>query len=117
MTQPATNYLSGLVAEDRVAQVYLGKGYTLRHTRWRAVGGELDLVLFHRGTLIFCEVKQARTFDAASERVTGLKQHRLMRTAQAYLAKHELDQSTDMRFDVALVDQTGAIDIFENAFI
>ncbi|WP_343231121.1 hypothetical protein [Thalassovita aquimarina] len=36
--------------------------------------------------------------------------------AEEYLAHRELSQMTDLRFDVALVDGAGAIEVLENAF-
>jgi len=41
---------------------------------------------------------------------------RICRSAAAYLAGEPMGQDTEMRFDVALVDGCGRIDIIENAF-
>lgn len=112
----ARNYQAGLAAEATVAANYTNAGYGIRNTRWCAKGGELDLVLQGANAIVFCEVKQSTTHDAALERVTPAKQRRLYRTADAYLAAHGFDQLTDVRFDLGLVDATGRVQIMENAF-
>lgn len=112
----ARNYLAGIAAEDAVARTYTAMGHELRHVRWKAMTGEIDLVVWNNPQLVFCEVKQAPTHDAALTRITPEKVARLYHTAQAYLAAHDFDQLTDMRFDAGLVDAKGAVKVIENAF-
>ncbi|MEO0356929.1 MAG: YraN family protein [Pseudomonadota bacterium] len=110
----ATNYQAGLAAEAAIARLYHARGYTVRHMRWRAVGGELDIVLQNGPQVVFCEVKKGPTFERVAERLTPQKWARIVHTAQAYLAKHGLDQSTELRFDVGLLDVHGHTKILEN---
>lgn len=111
------NYAAGVIAEDIIANIYTEQGYILRHTRWRSVGGELDLVITDGEQLIFCEVKQSKTLDQALQRVTPTKQRRIFNTAQAYMAKEGFNQLTDIRFDVCVVDGQGQTHIMENALM
>jgi len=67
--------------------------------------GELDLVLWDRGTLAFGEVKaRAAGEEAALAAVGWTKQRRLLRAARAWLREARIDPlSVPCRFDVFLV--------------
>jgi putative endonuclease len=106
---------TGAAAEDAVAAHYLRAGMALAARRWRSASGEIDLVLRAGDGLVFVEVKQARDFARAAERLGARQIERILSAAGRYLAEHGHDQSTEMRFDVALVDGTGRIEIRENA--
>ncbi len=84
------------------------KGYRLRDRNWRGGGAELDLVMEHRGAVVFVEVK-ARTgndYGGAAAAVRGDKQRAMQRASAAYLSRHGLwDRPT--RFDVVTVHRTG----------
>lgn len=109
-------YEVGCSAEDAVAAEYERRGYRLLHNRWRGEAGEIDLI-FHDGQGIVCvEVKRARSFGAAFARVTPRQQARLFAAAEEYAAAQPGGSLTDIRFDVAAVDQQGMISILENAF-
>jgi len=109
----AVSHHAGLSAEDSVARRY---GLPERARRWRGPGGEIDLILEDAGRLIFVEVKKSRDFASAAARVTHRQMQRVAASASAFLAEMPMGQNTEVRFDVALVDRTGAIDILENAF-
>lgn len=112
----AVSYYGGLAAEDQVATYYQGLGYDTRHKRWRGKGGEIDLVLSDDDGLIFVEVKQSRDFARAAERLSRTQMKRIYATASEYLGQMPMGQDTEARFDVALVNQHGQINIIENAF-
>ncbi|MEX5728276.1 putative endonuclease [Rhodovulum iodosum] len=109
-------YHSGLAAEECVARQYQRQGGTIAARRWRGRGGEIDLVVEHRGVLIFVEVKKAKSFDRAAERVTPRQIERIVAAAGEYLAGAPLGLSSESRFDVALVDGQGQVEILPNAF-
>lgn len=111
-----TSYLSGLAAEEAVARRYGESGHSLAARRWRGTGGEIDLVVRKGGELIFVEVKHSKTFARAAERVTPRQMARIYAAASEFLAGEPTGQDTPSRFDVALVDGIGRIDIVENAF-
>ena len=59
-------YQAGLSAEQQVAARYSEQGCTLLAERWRAGGGELELLLSDPdGVIIYVEVKQSGQFDIA----------------------------------------------------
>jgi len=110
-----TSYLAGEAAEQQVASRYEGSGAVLLHKRWRARGGEIDLILEDANGLIFVEVKKSKSLARAAERLGNAQIGRLWSTAEAYLAQRDLSLDTNLRFDVALVDQQGHIEIIQNA--
>lgn len=109
-------YQSGLAAEHRIARDYVDRGYRVAATRWRGAGGEIDLIVTGTQGVVFVEVKQARDFARAAERLGQRQMHRISASAAEFLATQPAGQMTDARFDVALVDGTGRFQIVENAF-
>lgn len=108
-------HLAGEAAEGQVARHYQARGISIESRRWRGSGGEIDLVARDAGGLIFVEVKRSRTHARAAERVGYRQIERLFNAASEYLAACGLGLNTQVRFDVALVDGMGRIDILENA--
>jgi putative endonuclease len=81
------------------------KGYRIEARNWRCSCGEIDIVAWDRGTLVFVEVK-ARTGASAGPpevAVDRRKQERLIMLAQAYLARC-LGEPPPCRFDVIAVE-------------
>ncbi|MBA86240.1 YraN family protein [Thalassobius sp. S69A] len=109
-------YLSGSVAEDRVVAQYAVLGVPVVARRWRGAGAEVDLILRDGETLVFTEVKAARTHDQAIARLQQAQMRRIYNAAELYLANEPLGQLTEVRFDVALYDRHGTVQIVENAF-
>ena len=111
----AVSYYSGLQAEDQVARHYGVTGRTLAARRWRGKAGEIDLIFREGAGLVFVEVKRAASFARAAERLGARQMRRIYGAASEFLAGEPNGQNTDVRFDVALVNGQGAIDIIENA--
>ncbi len=112
----AVSYHAGLAAEDQVAADYRRRGHATCQHRWRGKGGEIDLIAQDGDGLIFIEVKKARNFARAVERITQRQLQRIYSAAAEYLARIPLGQNTPVRIDVALVNGAGHIEIIENAF-
>lgn len=108
------NYLSGLAAEDAVARDYARRGHSTAARRWRGSRGELDLVVRDGDALIVVEVKKARDFAAAAQRITRRQLERIYGAVSEFVASEPRGQLTDVRFDVALVDGAGRMEILEN---
>lgn len=111
----ATSHLAGLSAEAAVARHYLAAGCTVAATRWRGAAGEIDLILRDGACVIFVEVKKSRSFARAADRLSPRQIRRILDTAAEFLAGEPGGQDTDTRFDVALLDAQGRIEIVENA--
>lgn len=112
-----TAYLAGLAAEAAVERLYAGRGCAIVARRWRGSRGEIDLVARDGGTLVFVEVKAAGSRDRAAEALSPAQVARLFGAAAEYLAREPAGQDTPARFDVALVDGQGRIEILPNALI
>lgn len=112
----AVNHHSGMSAEIRIAQDYERRGFPTDRQRWRGKSGEIDLIARDGDGLIFVEVKKSRTFSRAAERISRAQMRRIYASAEEYLGTQPRGQLTDVRFDVALVDGQGAIQVIENAF-
>lgn len=109
-------YLSGLAAESSVEREFAARGMRLLDRRWRGPGGEIDLIFRDGDRVVFVEVKAAVTHDAAAQRIQPRQADRIAASALAYLDRHAEGALTDMRLDVALVNQAGQVAVLENAF-
>jgi putative endonuclease len=110
------SYRAGLAAEESVARLYERTGRTIAATRWRSPAGEIDLIARDGAEVIFIEVKHSRTHAEAAEHLTAGQCARIHASASMFLAGESAGQDTPARFDVALVDGQGRIEIIENAF-
>jgi putative endonuclease len=109
-------YYAGEAAELQVARAYEQRGYAIVRHRWRGPSGEVDLITRNDEGLVFVEVKQSRTLACAAERLSRQQMERIYDNAAHYLDRESQGQLTNVRFDVALVDGTGSLEIIENAF-
>lgn len=111
-----TSYHAGLAAEAAVERVYVEGGLQVRSRRWRGQGGEIDLILQDGDGLVFVEVKKSRSWGQAAARLSVRQMERIYSSASEFLAGEPMGQLTQARFDVALVDGAGVVEIIENAF-
>lgn len=109
-------YLSGQAAEAAVIRTYARLGTALLQKRWRGQSGEIDVILRAPETYVFCEVKTAATFDLALQRLHQGQMRRIYAAASEYLGLTPEGQLAPVRFDLAVVDGTGAVRILKNAF-
>ncbi|MFV0409294.1 MAG: YraN family protein [Paracoccus sp. (in: a-proteobacteria)] len=109
-------YHAGHLAEASVADRYRDAGYDLVQSRWHGQGGEIDLILRKGGVFVFVEVKAARDFSRAAERISRRQMDRICMAACEFCDTLPNGLMTEMRMDAALVDQIGRIEIIENAF-
>jgi putative endonuclease len=96
------------------------RGYAIVARRYRARGGEIDIIARDGETIVFVEVKarEGRAFGEAAEAVTGWKRRRLVHMALDYLARHRL-ADRPCRFDVVSIHfdaGRAVVDLFQNAF-
>ena len=115
--QGETSYHAGMAAEEAVARAYCDRGFHVISRRWRGAGGEIDLIVGAGSARIFVEVKKSRTFGQAATRVSPRQARRLFAAAEEFLGAEPSGLLTEARFDVALVDQYGGIEIMENALV
>lgn len=111
-----TAWHAGNAAEGIVARHYADSGRAIAARRWRGTAGEIDLVAREADVVVFVEVKKARTHAQAAERLTPRQMMRIQGAASEFISGEPAGQLTEVRFDVALVDSLGRLEILENAF-
>lgn len=109
-------YHAGDAAEKRVALDYQRRGFEVARRRWRGQSGEVDLILRDGDELVFVEVKKSRSFARAAERLSSAQMSRICASAEEFIGTEPRGLLTEVRFDVALVDEQGQTRIIENAF-
>ncbi|WP_281995202.1 YraN family protein [Ruegeria faecimaris] len=112
----SVSYHAGQAAEQQVAADYERRGYSIAHRRWRGAGGEIDLIVRNGDGLVFVEVKKSTSFEMAAARIKRRQMDRICASAAQFLEGEPNGQLTNVRFDAALVDAFGAVQIIENAF-
>ena len=96
----------GTDAEDEAADFLIGQGFTIVTRRFKASGGELDLVALDGDLLVFVEVKQRRAGYVPEASIGQLKRDRLFKAAHDYLEKTG-QPGRDFRFDVVALFPNG----------
>lgn len=96
--------LLGQKGEAIAARYYMQQGYLLLAHGYRTRMGELDLVLYHNGTVIFAEVKTRSGTQKVTpaEAVNIAKQRRIILAAQKFLQNSSY-ADCPVRFDVVEV--------------
>ena len=110
------SYHAGKCAEDQVAQLYARTGRPVVARRWRGISGEIDVIAREGDAVIFIEVKQSKTHAQAVEHLCKRQMQRICLAASEFLGGEPDGLNTNARFDVALVDAMGRIEIMQNAF-
>jgi putative endonuclease len=109
----------GRWGEDRAAAHYRSLGFEIVDRNWRYgasdLPGELDLVVWRPGLVVFCEVKaRGRShFGGAAVAVDGAKQARTRALAAAWSRANP--HHDDVRFDVIAIEGVRLVHI-EAAF-
>ncbi|TFW27774.1 YraN family protein [Massilia horti] len=90
---------------ERSARMHLERhGLALVEANFTCRGGEIDLVMRERDTLVFVEVRQRAGYQhgGAAASITPDKIRRLVRAAQTYLLR--FSRPPPCRFDVITID-------------
>lgn len=109
-------YQAGLDAEDRAAAMLAKRGYEILSRRYRAPGGEIDLVATNGAHVAFVEVKARRTRDDAAWSVTPRQQRRIVNAAEHWLHDFPEYLEKDMSFDAVLVAPRCDAEYISDAF-
>lgn len=115
LARPRTSrQITGQAGEDAALAYLEQQGLVLVERNFRCKGGEIDLILTERATLVFVEVRlRADTrHGGAAASVTPAKQARLVQAAQLYLQRYRAVPAC--RFDVIAID-CNHIDWIKNA--
>ena len=105
---------TGVQGEETAARFLLDRGYAILERNYRGDRSEIDIIARAGDTIVFCEVKTARSrrFGPAVSWVTPRKVRRIARAAGDYLATHDV-AGCSFRFDVIglEVDRDGAVTV------
>ena len=96
--------ITGNVGERTALDYLRARGYHVLERNFRCRGGEVDLIALDGATLVFVEVKLRRSLarGAPLEGVTPVKEARVRKAAQTYLA-YSGQVFNRIRFDVVAV--------------
>lgn len=96
----------GAQREQQVCAYLQSMGVDVRERNFRCRQGEIDLIGYDEGYLVFFEVKyrSGRSKGSAAEAVGYGKQRKICRVADYYRALHRCKEDTPIRFDVVAID-------------
>ena len=92
----------GRRSEMDAAGFLRSQGFKVIALNYRVRLGEIDLVAWDGGTLVFVEVKSLQSDRPPEDAVNHRKQLRIVRAANAYLRQYRLEDQP-YRFDVVAV--------------
>jgi putative endonuclease len=115
MKDGLSRYLTGLAAEEIAERHYNNLFGRILARRVRTPAGEIDLIVAWGETTVFVEVKSRKTLHDAAGALSVAQSERIMRAAEFWMA--ESGWCGDIRFDVALTDRQGRLEVIENALI
>lgn len=105
-----TAYQKGVDAETLAERYFKKAKYTILATRYKTKFGEIDLVAFKDGALVFVEVKQRKSLEDSLYAVTARNRRRVEQSALYFISEHEAYIDSGMRFDVFVIgEQDGEI--------
>ena len=118
----ALHLLRGRKGERIACRYLMRQGFDILARRYRNGSGEVDIIAFENEMLVFIEVKTRSTprFGEPWEFVDWKKQLIVRRTAENFIADHNLDRFT-YRFDIVSVvipegSKKKEVRLFRNAF-
>lgn len=111
MTGPQRTPLPARVAAERHGRraerlaelALLLKGFRIVARRFRAAGGEIDLIARRRGLIVFAEVKARASLDEAVFAVTPRTRRRIENAGRRFLALNPRLSPDEVRYDIIAV--------------
>lgn len=97
----------GAAGEAAAARWLIRRGWRILATRWRAAGGEIDIVAERRGVVAACEVKTRTTTDPHAPPVSHAQRRRITRAALAWQSRHPAYAGHVIRPDLIVVSPRG----------
>ena len=115
----AEHNIKGQKGENLAADFLKSKGYSILETNWRSSNLEVDIIATNEKILVIAEVKTRKSnfFGEPEEFVNKQKQKNLIKAANHYVHKYQLDM--EVRFDIVSVilnDNMSKINHIEAAF-
>lgn len=98
-----TPYAQGRLGELIAAVFLVLKGYRVLARRYRAPGGEIDLIVRRGRTVVFVEVKARGLLDDALTAITPRKRARLRRAARHWIMRNPWALGLTLRCDAVFL--------------
>ncbi len=112
------NRKKGTEKEEAAEEFLKQSGMRILEKNFRCRQGEIDIIGFHDGYLVFVEVKyrknESRGFP--EEAVHREKQRKISHVARVYLYQHKIGTEQPVRFDVVAICGE-QIKWYQNAFL
>ncbi len=112
----------GTKGEQLAVKFLKKKGYKILQRNYRRRSGEIDIVCYDHGTIVFVEVKTRYSdkYGPPELSVTEAKKRQIVKIALQYIAEKKIE-GIDLRFDVVSIlylpnKKHPAITLFKNAF-
>ena len=107
----------GAVWEQKAAEYLEARGMKIKERNFRNRQGEIDIIGYHDGYLVFVEVKyrSGNGKGYAAEAVDYRKHRQICKVADYYRYIHRLGENIAVRYDVIAV-QGEEIEWLQNAF-
>lgn len=107
----------GADKEDLAVAYLAERGFRVMVRNFRNRQGEIDIIGYHEGCLVFAEVKYRSTAEKGSalEAVGFRKQQQICKVADYYRYLHKIPIATMVRYDVVAI-QGDEINWIQNAF-
>lgn len=121
MVNTDENLSLGAIGEVFAAKYLASHGYRIIACNYKIKIGEIDIIAEEDGDLVFVEIKtrSSTTFGLPAEAVGRVKQNKIIRVAQHYIACNDYSDPS-CRFDVvAVLIQKGCspeIEVIKHAF-
>ena len=108
---------TGTAAESRAVAYLSEKGVRIVERNFRNRHGEIDIIGYHNGYLVFFEVKYRNSGRSGSpESAVGFyKQRQICQVAAFYRCYHKVSWNTPIRYDVVAIEGS-EIRWYQNAF-
>jgi len=111
---------TGILGEKLAGNFLKEQGYQILETNYRCPEGEIDIIAWHKDSLVFVEVRTKRSlqFGSPEESITPAKMAKLRAVTAYYRQTHD-DLPPSWRIDVVAVEMEGQkiarIELIENA--
>lgn len=114
------NYLRGKYAEFLARNYMRLHGFSVVERNYvcgrGTTAGEIDFIAKRGKLLVFVEVKQRSSLEAAAYSISPQQKQRLIRGAQNFLKNNPQFNGFDMRFDAILITLPLTVKHIENAW-
>jgi|YelNatPaOPRAMG01_1025707.scaffolds.fasta_scaffold01508_15 putative endonuclease len=111
----------GALGENLAEKFLQRNGYEIINRNYRYGHLEIDIIAKKDNVISFVEVKtrKSHSFGNGEESVNERKQKHIRKVAEDFIARHEIENNIDFRFDVIVIEMsrnTTRIRMIENAF-